>query len=167
MSIQRLAENGNEVLRAKYCPVGYGMIQLKDEFSCCAVCGRQNGELCDALAPCDSTLELVCKYENVKTPKQGICRRKYLNMRMNSFFKSIKNTTSVLTQSNNEGPNVEAQQTIINYCRLISFLTSRNRIFTIHSTTSLIKKHQSHTSRHTHTGGAYINDKFDFFDSKV
>ena len=81
MSIQRLAENGNEVLRTKYCPVGYGMIQLKDEFSCCAVCGRQNGELCDVLAPCDATLELVCKFENVKTPKQGICRREYLNMR--------------------------------------------------------------------------------------
>lgn len=76
MSIQQLAQNGNEVLRAKYCPVGYGMIQLTGDYSCCAVCGRQNGELCDATAPCDSTLELVCKYENVKSPKQGICRPK-------------------------------------------------------------------------------------------
>ena len=121
MSIQQLAQNGNEVLRAKYCPVGYGMIQLTGDYSCCAVCGRQNGEVCDATAPCDSTLELVCKYENVKSPKQGICRRKCLLYTVSFVRGSNQSHNPVLELISLDS--IKARPNNHKLCRLIS-LTS-------------------------------------------
>lgn len=76
MSIISLAQKGNEALRAKFCPVGHGMLRLTGDLACCSVCGRQNGEECNAYHPCDDTLELECKYESAKKPDRGVCRPK-------------------------------------------------------------------------------------------
>ncbi|CBY20185.1 unnamed protein product [Oikopleura dioica] len=68
LSLSELNEDWSK--RTDFCPAGYGLVRLPEPLDCCLTCGRQNGEKCSVLEPCDNSVGLHCTSSGTCQPLQ-------------------------------------------------------------------------------------------------